>query len=129
MLIWSRIYLHILFVDHGYDQRIDENILNTPEMTEVIPVFVTFSKNVSAEVSFGYQSCKGLQLCIQQIFANHVSLSFYIQLSKNRNDRNRFDGCKIIVSYQTTIELCTMCLSLRVTRERSILPPAARRPR
>jgi len=26
MMIGSRIYLHILFVDHGYDQRIDENI-------------------------------------------------------------------------------------------------------
>ena len=62
----------------GRPSRIDENIiLNTPEMTEAISVFVTFSKNVSAEVSYRMVSDKGKSDPLSSYSAAHVSLSSY----------------------------------------------------
>jgi len=69
----------------GREPRIDENIiLNTPEMTEVIPVFVTFSKNVSAEVSYRMPPVKGNTDAFSRT-PPPTFLFLHIQLSKNRN--------------------------------------------
>ena len=47
----------MVWVDHHELTR--TLFLNTPEMTKVISVFVTFSKNVSAEVSYRMYLAKG----------------------------------------------------------------------
>ena len=71
-------------------------------MTEAISVFVTFSKNVSAEVSYRMRLVKGKYQTIQQHSAAHVSLSSYSIVKEQKRSKHFVEPALICQSKPLT---------------------------